>query len=200
MSTTRVPLPENVSWERMIRAVELVRERLMRATQALERAGVDYSVIGGNAVAAWVSTIDADAVRNTKDVDILIRRQDLEAVKAALASVGFVHQEVLGVDLFIDGPKGKPRQAVRAIFAGEFVKEGELAPAADVAESEMGQEGFRVIRLDALLRLKLTSFRTIDRVHIRDLIDIGLVDATWLQRLPAEMRERLQIVLDNPEG
>ena len=64
-------------WERAFMAAEKVRERLMRSTAALERAGVPYAVVGGNAVAEWVGRIDEDAVRNTRDVDILIRREDL---------------------------------------------------------------------------------------------------------------------------
>ena len=45
--------PEINILERMARAVEKVRDRLQRATAALESAGVPYAVIGGNAVAAW---------------------------------------------------------------------------------------------------------------------------------------------------
>ena len=63
-----------ISWERMIRAVEKVRARLDRAVAALEGAGIPYAVAGGNAVAAWVSRVDEAAVRNTQDVDILLRR------------------------------------------------------------------------------------------------------------------------------
>ena len=51
--------------ERMVRAVEKVRNRLLQATAALEKAGVQYAVIGGNAVAAWVATVAESAVRNT---------------------------------------------------------------------------------------------------------------------------------------
>ena len=54
----------------MERAVEKVRQRLLRAASALEQAGVPYAVVGGNAVAAWVSRVDEAAVRNTQDVDI----------------------------------------------------------------------------------------------------------------------------------
>lgn len=54
-----------VSLERMVRAVEKVRDRLLRAARALEAAGVPYAVAGGNAVAAWVSRVDVAAVRNT---------------------------------------------------------------------------------------------------------------------------------------
>ena len=38
-----------VSWERMIRAVEKVRDRLLRAARALEDAQVPYAVVGGAA-------------------------------------------------------------------------------------------------------------------------------------------------------
>src|SRR5438067_424270 len=43
--------------DRMERAVAKVRERLLRATAALNQAGVPYAVVGGNAVASWVATI-----------------------------------------------------------------------------------------------------------------------------------------------
>src|ERR1700756_2388049 len=81
-----------VSWERMIRAVEKVRERLRRAAAALEAAGGPYCVAGGNAVAAWVSRVDEAAVRNTQDVDILLRRADLPAAISALTKAGFFHR------------------------------------------------------------------------------------------------------------
>src|ERR1700748_3547512 len=114
-----------VSWERMIRAVEKVRERLLRATSALEKAGIPYAVAGGNAVAAWVARVDESAVRNTQDVDILIRRDDLEKVTTALTSVGFIYRHVASIDLFLDGPEAKARDAVHIIFAKEMVREGE---------------------------------------------------------------------------
>src|SRR4051812_37912210 len=112
----------DVSWERMIRAVEKVRERLMRATSALERAGIPYAVAGGNAVAAWVSRVDEAAVRNTQDVDILLRREDLEAAKVALDQAGFVYAQVMDADVFLDGPNGRPRDAVHILYAGEKVR------------------------------------------------------------------------------
>jgi len=56
------------SWDRMIEAVEAVRERALRATAALKQAGIPYAVVGGNAVAAWVARVDKAAVRNTQDV------------------------------------------------------------------------------------------------------------------------------------
>src|SRR5882762_3148452 len=111
----------------MVDAVELVRQRLLKASAALRGAGIAYAVVGGNAVAAWVATVDEAAVRNTQDVDILIRRADFPAAVAALNAAGFVHRHAAGLDLFLDGPAGNPRQAVHVIFASEFVRKGEPA-------------------------------------------------------------------------
>ncbi len=38
------------SWERTLRAVELVKDRLLRATTALETAAIVYAVIGGQRI------------------------------------------------------------------------------------------------------------------------------------------------------
>ncbi len=48
--------------------------------------------------------------------------------------------------------------------------------------------------------MKPTAFRDKDRVHLRDLLEVGLVDASWQDRVPAELRGHLQELLDNPEG
>jgi hypothetical protein len=187
------------TWERIIRAVEKVKERLAKAVQALESAGLDYAVIGGNAVANWVARVDDGAVRNTRDVDILVRRTDLEAVKVAMAEAGFEYAEVTGVHLFIEGPKGKPSDGVHLLFAGEKVKETDPVPAPDVAESE-STESMRVVSLEGLVRMKLVANRDKDRTHIRDMIGVGLIDGTWPAKFPPELAARLQHVLDTPDG
>src|SRR5450759_1753146 len=188
-----------VSWERMSNAIEKVRQRLLRAARALDQAGVPYAVAGGNAVAAWVSRVDEAAVRNPQDVDILLRRADLPAAAKALTGNGFVFRHVAGMDMFLDGPEAKARDAVHIVFAAEKVRPDYTAPAPDVFESEE-TETFRLLSLDALVRMKLTSFRDKDRVHLRDLMEVGLVDESWLERVPAALRTRLQELLDNPEG
>ena len=187
------------SWKRMGNAVENVRRRLLRAAQALEAARVPYAVAGGNAVAAWVSRVDEAAVRNTQDVDIVLRRADLAAARAALEHAGFVYRHAASIDMFLDGPDAKARDAVRIVFAAEKARADYTAPVPDVSESE-ATETFRLLSLDALVRMKLTSFCDKDRVHLRDLMDAGLVDTSWLERVPAALRPRLQELLDNPEG
>lgn len=188
-----------IGWERALMAAEKVKERLRRATKALDNAGVPYAVVGGNAVAEWVARADEGAVRNTRDVDLLIRRNDFGALKAALESAGFVHHQLLEVEMFLDGPQGRPTQAIHVLFAGEKARPDHEFPAPDVTESERAVE-FQVITLDALVRMKLGSWRLLDRVYMRDLIGVGLIDATWPSRFPPLLRDRLQELLDNPDG
>jgi hypothetical protein len=188
-----------VSLERMVRAVEKVRDRLRRATRALSAAQIPHAVVGGNAVAAWVARVDEAAVRNTQDVDILIRREDLPAVKDALEEAGFVYRHAASIDMFLDGPGAKARDAVYIVMAGEKVRDEYPCPTPDLTDvDESGQ--FVVLDLEALARMKLTSFRDKDRTHLRDMIEVGLIDTTWPARLPEELGMRLRELLDTPDG
>jgi hypothetical protein len=100
--------------------------------------------------------------------------------------------------MFLDGSGAKARDALHIIFAGEKVKTESLIPAPDVAESKATATA-RVLDLEALLRMKATAFRRKDHVHILDLMSVGLVDSSWLERLPPELRPRFQELLDNPD-
>jgi hypothetical protein len=184
--------------DRMVLAVELVKQRLQRATAALESAGIRYAVVGGNAVAAWVSQVDPAAARNTVDVDLLVERTDFEKVKAALTSAGFIYRHAKSVDMFLDGPQGKPREAIHTIFAGEKVR-AEYSEPAPVLTHVARHSSFNVLAFDALVNMKLTSFRDKDRTHLRDLIEVELLDSSWLDRLPTELAARLKELLDHPE-
>jgi hypothetical protein len=185
--------------DRMERAVAKVRERLLRATAALNQAGVPYAVVGGNAVASWVATVDEGAVRNTRDVDLLVCRSDLPAVTAALEQVGFVYDELLDVVMFRDGPEGKPSEAVHLLFAGEKTRPDHLLPAPEI-QTVNDAANFRVITLETLVEMKLMSNRDKDRTHLRDLIGVGLIDASLLTILPPPLADRLKHLLDTPEG
>jgi hypothetical protein len=188
-------------WDRMVTAVEAVRDRLRRATAALEVAGIPYAVIGGNAVAAWVARVDPAAVRNTQDVDILLRREDLERAKVAMEAAGFIYRHAASIDMFLDGPGAKARDAVHILFANEKVRAEYHEPTADVSEVESSEDGrYRHLSLEALVRMKLTSYRDKDRTHLRDFIDVGLIDASWPAKFRPELAERLQHILDTPDG
>lgn len=188
-----------LSLDRMARAVEKVRDRLLRSTAALESAGVPYAVIGGNAVMAWVEQADESAVRFTQDVNLVLRREDLDRAREALGRAGFVHRRSAGIDMFLDGPGAKARDAVHVIFSGEKVRPEYVAPVPDVAES-VSFKSYRVLALEAVVRMKLTSNRDQDRMHLRDMLGVGLIDATWPARYPPELAARLQHLIDTPDG
>jgi Uncharacterised nucleotidyltransferase len=185
--------------DRMERAVAKVRERLLRATSALNQAGIPYAVVGGNAVASWVATIDEGAVRNTRDIDLLVRRSDLPAITSALEQAGFVGGEVMDVVMFRDGEEGKPSEAVHLLFAGEKTRSDHLLPAPEI-ETVEDLANFRVITLESLVTMKLMSNRDKDRTHLRDMIGVELIDGSWLTKLPPELADRLKQILDTPDA
>jgi hypothetical protein len=185
--------------DRMERAVAKVRERLLRATAALNRVDVPYAVVGGNAVACWVATIDEGAVRNTRDVDLLVNRGDLPAITIALEETGFVGDEHKDVIMFRDGEAGKPSEAVHLLFAGEKTRPDHLLPAPAI-ETVLDPANYKVIKLESLVQMKLMSHRLNDRVHLQDLIGVKLVDASWLTTLPTELADRLKSLLDAPDA
>ncbi len=191
--------PFPILLDRMVRAVEKVRIRLLRTAKALDDADIPYAVIGGNAVAAWVSRMDEAAIRNTQDVDILIQRSDLERVKQAMEAAGFVFRRAAGIDFFLDGPGTKFRDAVHLLMSCEKVREEYLTPAPSVFDSERGQD-FQVIKLQSLVEMKLNSYRRKDQTHLLDMIEVGLIDASWPSRFPSLLADRLQTLLDDPNG
>ena len=101
--------------------------------------------------------------------------------------------------MFLDGPGGKFRDAVHVVFCGEKVREEYVAPVPDVAETQ-SFKAYRVLTLEVLVRMKLTSYRDKDRTHLRDLIDVGLVDFSWPEKYQPELAKRLQYLLDTPGG
>ena len=189
----------NSVFERMFRAVELVKQRLDRTCIALRNASVPYAVIGGNAVAAWVATIDDGAVRNTRDVDILLREQDLDLATIAMESAGFVRDSVMDVIVFLDGPDGKPSQGIHVLLAERKVRDG-YSTATPRIDQAVDIEGRSIVELAALVEMKLNSFRDKDRTHLRDMIQIGLIDSTWPVRFAKTLGDRLQELLHSQEA
>ena len=189
-----------ITWERMINAVEKVQRRLERAAAALDADGLPYAVADGNAVAAWVATVDESATRTTQDVDMLIERRSLDQIRDCLSRAGFVHRHVAGVDMFLDGPEAKVRDAIQVLFASERVQPDYLHAAPDISEGLRSAAGFRILTLTALVRMKLTSFRDKDRVHLRDLHEVGLLDDELISGLPPDLRSRLQALLSDPSS
>lgn len=186
-------------WERIERAVEIVKERLRRVTRALNSANVPYAVIGGNAVQHWVSQVDESVVRNTRDVDIILKESDLDRAIAALEAEGFVYRRAAGVTMFLDGPNAKARDAVHVVFAGKKVREEYPQAVPEIDQFELMGDT-RTLPFEQLVTMKLTSYRRKDQLHLLDMISIGLLDESWLDRLSPELRRRLEELLKDPDG
>jgi hypothetical protein len=63
--------------------------------------------------------------------------------------------------MFLDGPDAKARDAVYIIFVGEKVRSEYTLAAPDVTDSEQSGH-FQLLTLDALLKMKLMSYRRKD--------------------------------------
>ena len=185
-------------WARMERAVEKVNERLRKTVRILEDAKVPYAVIGGHAVRAWVAQVDEAALRTTRDVDILVRPSDFPALSAAMVAAGFHHRNSSGLDMFLEHAEASARDAVHVILVGKVERIGD-EPNPDI-EPWVRANDFRAIALETLVRMKLNAFRDKDRVHLRDMISLGLIDSSWLARYPEPFQKRLQDLLNDPDG
>ena len=180
-------------------AVDRVERLLRVATQALDEADIPYAVVGGNAVAAWVGGVDIGAVRSTKDVDILLRRADLDAATSALGNIHLNPHDVMGVTMFLDQDQPNPRTGVHVVFAGQRIRPEYAHLAPDVTDSARAKDGFLVVSLPALVAMKLQSFRRIDQVHIDDMLSVELIDDAIIANLPADLRARLDQLMASPE-
>jgi len=166
-------------WERMVQAIERLRLRFRTAVSALNAAGIRFLVAGDHAVEFHIARVDESAVRNSVDVEILVRAAEDEAARTSLENGG----------LRVDRPGARIRHAVNLLSALDE----------ELAESEAA-DGFRVLSLSALVQRKLDTFRDLDRTHLRDLIEVRLVDHSWTARLPEKLSSRLQQLLDTPDG
>lgn len=77
------------------------------------------------------------------------------------------------------------------------MREEELLANPDVSDAEAADQ-LRVLSLKALVQIKITAFRDKDRTHLRDLLEVGLIDASWGRHYPPELAARLQALVDTP--
>jgi hypothetical protein len=186
--------------ERMGYTMTCILDRARRFAEALRAADVPFAVCGGLSVMAWVETRDPGRARSTKDVDVLMRREDLPRAAQALAPHGFVFAEVNGVPMFLDGPDGMPSQAVHVVVADEHPSHFERVRTPGLGEPcDDGQVPWPCVPLAILLEMKLLAMRPHDIAHIGDLLRVGLIDRTWRDRIRAELRERFDRAYDEAE-
>lgn len=199
MMSVPVLQPGFESWRRAMEAAEASERRARCVASLLDDVSIPYAMCGGIGSTAWVASVEEEATRSSVDVSVILRRADLPRARQALEAGGFVYAEKDARPVFLDGPTGSIRSSVKVIFAGEFLREGDFAPTPDLAES-IRAEDFQVLTLEALVRMMLISNRNEDGMLLRDLMGVGLFDASWPARFPPELAARLQHFLDTPNG
>ncbi|MBI4254064.1 MAG: hypothetical protein HY616_03235 [Candidatus Rokubacteria bacterium] len=176
------------------RHVEQLLDTVRRLVQAFTQAGLDYRVVGGVAVFLHVTERDPGAARSTRDVDIAVDRAQLQAVVDAVRPFGFTYRHAAGVDMLVDAREPKARSAVHLVFVREKVRPEYVEPVPDFSPPARTAEGVLLAPVADLVRMKLTSYRLKDKVHIQDLDAVGLITPEVEAQLPEVLRARLREV------
>jgi hypothetical protein len=174
--------------------VDQLRDVAKRLDAALTTAEIRYQVIGGFAVFCHVDRIDPLAARLTRDVDVAIDRADLQRIAQAVASIGMQHRHVAGIDMLVDAASPKARSAVHLVFTREKVRPEYVDSVPGISCPSRTSEGILIAPVADLVRMKLTSFRLKDQVHIQDMDSVGLITPEIEASLSEALRERLRKV------
>lgn len=174
--------------------VEQLYDVTVRLASALEKAGIPYQVIGGFAVFYHVDAVDPLGARLTRDVDIAVDRRQLQEIAAAVEAAGFRYRHVAGIDMLVDAKEPKARSAVHLIFANEKVRPEYVDSVPGISAPERSKRGYWIAPVADLVRMKLTSFRLKDKVHIQDLDSARLITPEIEASLPEALRARLEEV------
>lgn len=161
-----------------------------RFTALLEKAGIPVRVVGGLATYLHVDQVDPLSARLTRDVDVAIDRDKPEAIRAVVEPHGFVYRHAAGMDMFLVAENPNARSGVHLVFVGEKVRPEYLEPVPQSAPVR-AKQGIPIAPIADLVRMKLTSFRLKDKVHIQDLDGVGLITPEIEQSLSEPLRQRL---------
>lgn len=169
---------------------------LHKITDALTAEDIPYELIGGLAVLVHVEEADPEHATLTRDVDLMVNRVDLERIKDAAAKREFRFRHTAGVDMLLYGPTESARNAVHLIFSGERVRLTQATPNPPIQPVQKQIQGkeVMVIPVADLVRMKLSSYRDKDRVHVRSMDAAGLITVDIEKTLSHELASRLSHV------
>jgi hypothetical protein len=169
---------------------------LHKIAHVLADEGISYELIGGLAVLVHVEDANPELTTLTRDVDLMVRREDLERIKEAAARQDFRFRHAAGGDMLLYGDTDSAKNAVRLIFSGEMVRPNQAAPNPPIAPEKKRIHGgdVMVIPVVDLVRMKLSSYRLKDQVHIKSMDAASLITGDVEAKLPAELLTRLQHV------
>jgi len=176
------------------RGLEQIVDVVRRFAEALASAGIPYRVVGGLGVFLHIERADPLLARLTRDVDVAVARADLHRIQDAVAAHGFAYRHAAGVDMFVDAANPRARSAVHLVFVGERIRDDYAEPVPPFSPAMRTSDGIMVAPVADLLRMKLTSFRLKDRVHVQDLDRAGLIPPEIEALLSDRLRARLSEV------
>lgn len=101
-----------------------------------------------------------------------------------------VDRHVAGVDMLTDAATPRARSAVHLVFLDEKVRT-EYAEPVPASPPVKTREGILLATVADLVRMKLTSYRLKDRVHIQDLDAVGLITQETEHSLSELFKKRL---------
>jgi len=174
--------------------VEQLFQVLSRVTAALRAAGIEHRVVGGVAVFLHISERDPLAARMTRDIDLAVDRRDLERLAEAVRPHGLEFPHTAGVDMLVDAASPRARSAVHLVMVREKVRPEYVEPVPDFSPPVVTREGVLLAPVSDLVRMKLTSYRLKDRLHIQDMDSAGLITAETETGLSGELRRRLAAI------
>lgn len=130
----------------------------------------------------------------TRYVDLMIRRSDIGRVIGIAECCGFKFRQAAGVDMLLHGDTTKT--PIHLLFSGEKVRPTQAAPNPDIRPVQISVHGesVAVISLADLLRMKLSSWRLKDQVHIQGMDAAGLITTEVEDTVSQELRGRLRYV------
>ena len=173
--------------------VEQLFELAGRVEAAFAAAGLEYRVVGGLATYMYVEEAAPDAGRLTKDIDILVRRTDVQQIRKAVEPYGLKYRHVAGTDMLVQVGEPSARRAVHLVFSGEKVRPEYVEPAPEMSRAR-NLKGIRLVPLADLIVMKLTSFRLKDQTHLKDLDEAGVITPDIVDTLNPVLLERLMFV------
>jgi hypothetical protein len=182
----------------MFAAAESIRELQARIIRVLRDSSITFALSGSNATFAWIADIDEAAVRQYRNIELIIDRRDGEHVTERLSQLNLLPDKAPFQIYFRERYTQRKRWAHRALFAGEQVAGGQCCVPS--LSNVIWLRNAPIIGLKQLVTFQLSRWYLDDQVDLRDLIEVGLVEATWLTWLPAALASRLKELLDNPDG
>jgi hypothetical protein len=153
-----------------------------RLDAALSRANIEYRITGGFAAFIHVNDIDPMAARLTRDIDVEVRHDELDAVIEATRALGFRHIVVKGLDVLVDAAAPRAHSEIH------------LYPVQALSPLVRHESGVSLVSVSDLVVKKLTTFRLKDRVHVRDLDGAGLITPDIEAQLSPELKSHLDEV------